>query len=183
MGPQADLDTFLRRNVPMAEEQVAWGGGTVPLRLASYLSRELPPLDFVTSVRGVVTSADQVLVVRDPESLHILPGGHREDGETLLETLRRELLEETGWTIDDVSLVGFQHYHHLGPRPRQARRYPHFIHLIYGARPASFHPDRREPDEYVLDAQLLPHGELPAIGITPAELNFLEATLRIRANG
>ena len=34
------------------------------------------------------------------------PGGHREPGETMEETARRELLEETGFTANSLELVG-----------------------------------------------------------------------------
>lgn len=34
------------------------------------------------------------------------PAGITEDGETSLDTIRRELLEETGYTTDDIQLIG-----------------------------------------------------------------------------
>ena len=57
-----------------------------------------------------------------------MPGGQREPGETLEEALRREVREESGWLIDSVSILGFIHLEHLGPKP-SGYRYPspHFL--------------------------------------------------------
>jgi ADP-ribose pyrophosphatase YjhB (NUDIX family) len=61
------------------------------------------------------------MVVRDPGSVHILPGGRRRGGESLEQTLRRELLEETGWTINQPQLLGVRHFHQFGPTPAALR--------------------------------------------------------------
>lgn len=39
------------------------------------------------------------------------PAGHLDPGETLLEAVEREVLEETGWRVAPESLVGIYHYH------------------------------------------------------------------------
>lgn len=39
------------------------------------------------------------------------PAGHLDPGETLLEAVEREVLEETGWRVTPKSLVGIYHYH------------------------------------------------------------------------
>ena len=71
----------------------------MPLRITSYFTDELPPLEHISSVRCIVFRDDMVLVVREGEEAHVVPGGRREPGETLMQTLERELLEETGWTV------------------------------------------------------------------------------------
>ncbi len=38
------------------------------------------------------------------------PAGHLEDGETLLEAVRRETLEETAWRMEPTALVGLYQY-------------------------------------------------------------------------
>jgi len=114
---EPDLAAFLARHTPQTQESAVWGGGTHPLRITAYLGHELPPLAYVTSVRSVVFHDATALVLRDRDGLHILPGGRREPGETIEETLRREVLEETGWTLRAPTLLGFLHFHHLSPRP------------------------------------------------------------------
>jgi 8-oxo-dGTP pyrophosphatase MutT (NUDIX family) len=39
------------------------------------------------------------------------PAGHWEAGETLIEAARRETLEETGWEVEILSLLGLYEYH------------------------------------------------------------------------
>src|SRR4029079_10230696 len=97
MSPLAD---YLSKHRPQIEELVLWDD--LRLRVTSYLSSEIPPLELVTSVRAVVLNGRSVIVVRAPEGLHLLPGGRREPGEGLVETLTREVLEETGWTIGQI---------------------------------------------------------------------------------
>lgn len=131
---QPDLKEFLRSRRPGLEEITAWAEGTLPLRLTCYLEPESPPLDSVTSVRSLVFRHDHVIVVRDPGGSHLLPGGRREAGESLEATLRREILEETGYTLAAIAPLRFVHFHHPSPKPPDYR-YPHpdFVQLVFRA--------------------------------------------------
>ena len=128
---KADLAGFLASRTPLTQETVTWGGGLLPLRVTSYVGDQRPPLEHVTSVRAVIFRNDTVLVVRNPNGAHIVPGGRRERNETLEETLRREVLEETGWTIGEASMLGFTHFHHLSPELSDYQFiYPDILQLI-----------------------------------------------------
>jgi NUDIX domain len=117
----SDISQIVAPLALQADEQAEWP--PLWLRVRTYLTSRLPPLDLVSWVRALVRQGDQILVVRDPLSSHILPGGRREPGETLLQTLEREILEETGWTIRNARLLGLAHVQHLTPKPADYR-YP-----------------------------------------------------------
>ncbi len=121
---------------PAHEDETVWGDGTMPLRLVTYLTNAPPPVEYVTSVRAVLLDEARVLVVRSQDdTCHLLPGGRREDGESLQETLLRELVEETGYMAECGPQIGVVHFHHLRKAP-PGYRYPHpdFIWLVFKTR-------------------------------------------------
>jgi ADP-ribose pyrophosphatase YjhB (NUDIX family) len=167
---------FLSAHVVQAEEDYHWG--ELRLHVTSYLCRDLPPPELITSARAVVLAADGVLVVRDPTGVHVLPGGRREAGETLEQTVRREVLEETGWVIDSPRLLGVKHFRHLGPKPAGYRyMYPDFFQVVYGAQACRFDPGGRETDGYELGAEFQPTVEVQRQPLYPSERLFLAAAL------
>ncbi len=171
-----DLASFLAQQLPMTTETVTWQSINMQFHVTSYLNHELPPLAYITSVRGLILRGDQVLAVRDPESVHILPGGRREQGETLLQTLERELLEETGWTIHPPYLLGFLHFHHLTPKPANyLYPYADFLQLVYTAQAHTYIPGARRTDDYELDAFLYSIADIATLHLTQGELAYLAA--------
>jgi len=140
------LSAFLRGLTPTVTEADQWGELT--FQAAGYLTASAPPLEYVTSVRAVVTYEDNALVITSPDREHILPGGRREPGEALLETLRREALEETGWSLRSLRLLGFKHFHHLTPKPdNHPYPYPDFLLAVDAATAETYHPDQRIADD------------------------------------
>jgi 8-oxo-dGTP pyrophosphatase MutT (NUDIX family) len=164
---------------PVAEEDVVWGD--LPIHAAYYVTSEPPPEELVTSVRAVVLCGERVLVSRNRDAvLHALPGGRREAGESFEETLRREVLEETGYAIDRPRRLGVAHLRHLAPKPA-GYRFPHpdFLWAVYvvesdGQRlgvPA---------DDYELEARFVSLAEAPSLVDLPSRV-YLEAVWGSRA--
>ncbi len=138
-----ELLRFLASHTPCAELLVRWE--EIELRGRVFIGVPRPPTKYITSVRAAVLRRDEVLVVRDPGETHCTPGGRREPGESLLATLRREVLEETGWGLARIRRLGFIHYHHLTPRPPDYRYpYPDFLQALYAAQAGAYHPEAKE---------------------------------------
>jgi 8-oxo-dGTP pyrophosphatase MutT (NUDIX family) len=172
------LSYYLAALRPGPEEIYEWPGG-VRLRTVCYLGDELPPPELVTSVRGIVLRENQVLVVRDPESMHILPGGRRNAGETLEETLRREVLEETGWQLATPQLLGIIWLRHLTPRPPDhPYPYPDFLQLVYCAQATHYLPECREIGGYEVGSSFYPLAELASLPLSEGQRFFLRAACR-----
>jgi ADP-ribose pyrophosphatase YjhB (NUDIX family) len=156
------LAEFLRRRTPLRTDRFAWANGTMPLTSASYAcgcdDKDLPPLHLITSVRAVVFDRDgRVLVLRNRDGVrHCVPGGRREPhDQTLVQTLRREVLEETRWNVQIRRLLGFTHMHHLGEKPTDyAFPHPDFIWLVYLARATTHDPAARRGGDYEQSAEL-----------------------------
>jgi ADP-ribose pyrophosphatase YjhB (NUDIX family) len=81
----------------------------------------------------------QVLLARSPAEdgtpEWVLPGGGMEHGEDPYDTVRRELLEETGYRIEVTGLLGVHSFRR--PFPRRGLRRPvdhHSVRLLYAGR-------------------------------------------------
>jgi ADP-ribose pyrophosphatase YjhB (NUDIX family) len=116
-------------------ERVAWVPGQLEFTVSTVISLSQPPEHLITSVRCVVLSGDQVLVLTDRDGTrHIVPGGRRQPGESYEDTARREVLEETGLTLQSLTPLGQLVFDHLCPMPAgYAYPYPRFIQLAYVA--------------------------------------------------
>jgi ADP-ribose pyrophosphatase YjhB (NUDIX family) len=125
------LDSFLADRTSIYRGETRWGDA-IHLRVQVFACAEPPPTDLVTSVRGVVFKGGKVVVVDDKVESHVMPGGRMEAGESIAQTLERELLEECGWTMPSPQLFGVIHFHHLAPRPEgYSYPYPDFLHLLF----------------------------------------------------
>jgi 8-oxo-dGTP pyrophosphatase MutT (NUDIX family) len=171
------LAEFLDTHHARTSEAGRWPA--LRFRLSTYLCARLPPLELIGSARAVLLRtrpATEVMVVRDPGSVHILPGGRRLAGESLEQTLRRELLEETGWTISQPHLLGVRRFHHC--RTPAGRPAPEFFHAVFVACADSLHPERREIGGYELEAGFRPLADVRRLSLPANERLFLDAALR-----
>lgn len=178
IGDGGDLVAFLARHEPVMNGQAVWRGGTIRLRIDSYLSREAPPPAYVTSVRSVVRRSDDVLTVRNADESHVLPGGRRERGETPEQTLRREVLEEAGLRIERPVQLGFMHLHHVTPKPSGYEfLYPDFLWLVYVSEAGTVVDRGRVVDDYEEEAVFRPAAEARTLELSGEGRVFLEAAL------
>lgn len=160
------------------EDHAAWGDGTMPLRIHTYLTEAPPPLDFVTSVRGLLLDGPKVLVIRSQDDTHhLLPGGRREGGESIEQTLLRELVEETGYEATRGPQLGIVHFHHEKPAP-DGYPYPHpdFLWLVFRA-DASRRVGQTTVDEWETESFLRPIDGLADLDLSPRDLAFLRAAV------
>lgn len=170
---------LLERVVPQVVEDVVWDE-CMRLRATAYLSQDVPPLRYVTSVRTIVLRDGLVLVQQDKDSRHVLPGGRREGNEPLEATLRREVAEETGWSLGDVNLLGFIHFLHLDPK-QPGYRYPHpdFFQLVYVVAATAYSPEARLDDGYEIGSEFLSAVAAHRLPLTQVERIYLDAALRV----
>ncbi len=67
------------------------------------------------TVAAVIERDQQFLCVKETilgKQVINQPAGHLEPGETLLEAVQRETLEETGWVVEPQSVIGIYLWHH-----------------------------------------------------------------------
>ena len=175
----SEIATYLESMMPVAHGEAIWAGGTMPLRLTYYVGTVRPPAGYVSSVRCLLLKDARVMIVRSTDGTHhLLPGGRREDGESLLETLRRELLEETGCTASAVRQLGVVHFHHLRETPA-GYEYPHpdFLWLVFCAQ-AGEQMAQPGVDDWEAEVFFRPADDVADLGLSSGDHAFLQAALR-----
>jgi 8-oxo-dGTP diphosphatase len=118
----------------------------------------------VLAVSAAILRDGHVLVVRrarpPAQGLYTLPGGAVEAGETLIETLIREVREELGMTIEPIALAGYREAIIRDDVKRVAR---HYVILAFAARWIAGEPVLGDE---IAEARWLRPSELPSLNTT-----------------
>jgi 8-oxo-dGTP pyrophosphatase MutT (NUDIX family) len=129
---------------PLFEQEEHWPVSR--LRMRTFVGDIAWPHALATSARAVVFKGGRVVVVRQTSGeRHIRPGGRIEPGETIEQTARREVLEETGWELGAMKPLGFQHFQHLDARPAGfTGRWCDFVQPIFVAEALAYRRAARD---------------------------------------
>jgi ADP-ribose pyrophosphatase YjhB (NUDIX family) len=144
-------------------------------------SRSYPQRPFL-AVSAAIVRDDRLLVVRrstpPAQGVYTLPGGVVEVGETLTQAIAREVLEETGLTIEPVALAGFRE---AIVRDGDDRVERHFVILCFAARWQGGEPVLNEE---LSEAHWLRPDELAGLTTTAGLAEIVQAAFeRLRPAG
>lgn len=170
----AELMTFLSQHRIAATESATWAEGQIELSASLIITSDSPPDDLVTSARCIVTTMDQILVMVNPGGRHILPGGRREQDESIEDALNRELREETGIVYDRAERVAVLHFHHETPIPlNYPYPYPDFLNQIFIIR-LNHEQAVTVYDDYELSGKFVPIDIVEQDGLPPIQRCLVE---------
>lgn len=85
------------------------------------------------AVYAVIIKDGSLLTVINPRGHYFLPGGGTREGETNLQCLERELLEETGFTIANAQYIGRADLYFLSPSGAPIHNDGHFYYAALTA--------------------------------------------------
>ena len=135
-------------------------------------ARSYPQRPFL-AVSAAIVRDGKILVVRrarpPAHGVYTLPGGVVEVGETLVEAVAREIREETGMTIEPVTLAGFRE---TVVRDAQDRVELHFVILCFAARWQAGEPVLNEE---LSEAHWIDPAELAGLNTTPGLAEIVAA--------
>lgn len=171
----------LAKDFPNLSQDITWG----PIRCRFDLRDSPPPSGLISSVNLVPFIGDQCLLIRLQNGKWEIPGGTMEPGESYLDTIGRELLEEAGARLVTLEPLGAWHCHSSAPEPyRSHLPHPEFYRFVcYGDVELVGEPQNPAGGEEVVAVECTSIEEASqrflAIGRTElAELYRLAAALR-----
>jgi len=176
------LTNYIKTGTIISRGEAVWGNG-IRLEITGYTGTEPPPVLYVTSVRCVIFRNNEVLVVRGPNGYHVMPGGRIEKGETHEEALRREIREESGWTLDKPEIMGFWHLHHTSNKPADyAYPYPDFLWLIYISEAGKYRPKTMKQGDFELEVKFYAIEKAEQLPMENGQMELLKAAVKTRKN-
>ncbi len=172
-----DLADFLSPLTAFEEETQFWESvGT--MRISCYLTDKMPPIRDVSSARAVVIDGDRVLLVQDPDESHIIPGGRLEPDETPEDAMRREVIEETGWSLMFCTPIGLLHFTHVRAIHEGQTHLPDFLQVVYAAIPGKHHPELMETDGYEIGAEFVSIDQVRQMTLGTGQETYIETAIR-----
>ncbi|HIZ95254.1 NUDIX domain-containing protein [Ligilactobacillus pobuzihii] len=129
----------------------------------------------LNAVAGAIVDADHKILLQERTDTHnwSLPGGYMEYGETFLETLNREMKEDSGLTVEVVDMVGtFEQGFTTYPNGDQAQ----VISRLYVVEPAGGSLLTEETNE-TLSLKYFSFSELPPL-LNQQNLDMIKATAK-----
>lgn len=163
--------------IKLVEEHGVWQWQAQDLQLhITYYATDTPPTDYVTSVRGIMRHNNDILLMTNRDGIqHILPGGRVEQDETMMETLIREIREETGYTFSNPQLVGVIHHKHLSSKPTDyPYPYPHFLQVIYQVHAQMYDENDKAQGDYEQSCQFINLSTLMQYSISEGQKSLLK---------
>ncbi|MFI1916688.1 NUDIX domain-containing protein [Nocardia sp. NPDC020380] len=133
-----------------------WGG------LDVQFSTDLPPDELVTNVHVICFSGDRIVLCRDDRDVWLLPGGTREEAESVHDCVVRELREEAGAELaGPVQWIGAHYattdrplpYRPWQPHPHKAWLWCTAEVILAGA------PTNPDDAEQILEVRAFPPAE------------------------
>ena len=173
----SELELFLVRHRPFGVWRDQWLG--VPLEFRAYLSDELPARAHIGSVRALVLRDSDVLLVHSSPPIMSV-GGRCEHGETIEQTLLREVREESGWFVSPIAVIGFIHGKHLDEqRPDWGRPAPDFIDPMFAVTAVRYDPGMLGRNE--TPSEFVPISSVEQLELDEINRVFLREAMRKRS--
>jgi ADP-ribose pyrophosphatase YjhB (NUDIX family) len=143
------------------------------------------PSHLIGLVKMIAYIGDEYIAVRGPDGWWE-PGGKLEPGERYPDTIRREMLEETGTQVQDFTLFGAFHCHSLlETNPRPGLLWPEWYFLWGYGEVEWIGEPCPTPHEQILEVAIAPLDEIckrleqtPGVGPQLVDVYRLADTLR-----
>lgn len=140
----------IRKKIDMAENDLAnlyphlfketlWPWG--PTRAGFIRVEQIPPIELIANINIVPRVGDAWAILRLADGEWDVPGGTLEPGESYMDAIQRELMEEAGAQLISHQLLGAWSCHSLADKPyRPHLPHPHFYRLVIMGEIRMMHP-------------------------------------------